>query len=97
MFIWLPDRLEGERLLVVGAGSTVKELAYLVPHYHKVVLSDPCEQNLAELRKWVAEDPDAIKWSRIFKQYSQRAGKGYAYSYLFALYSFCLYHNICYI
>ena len=47
MFIWLPDKLEGERLLVVWAGPTIKELAYLVPHYRKVVLNDPCEQNLA--------------------------------------------------
>ena len=91
MFIWLPDKLEGERLLVVGAGPTVKELAYLVPHYREVVLSDPCEQNLAELRKWVARDPDAIKWSQIFKHYSQRAGKGYASLYLSAQYLLCLY------
>ena len=62
---------------MVGAGPTVKELAYLVPHYRNIVLSDLCEQNLAELRKWVTNDPDAIKWSRIFKHYSHRAGKGY--------------------
>ena len=67
-------KIRGDRLLVVGSGPSVYELAYLVPHYSNIVLSDVADRNLAEIRKWVQCDPCCYNFSPFFKHFATRAG-----------------------
>lgn len=49
--------------LDVGCGPTVHDALPLAPHAGEVLLSDCPPGNLAEVRKWLDDAPDAHDWS----------------------------------
>ncbi|XP_015919260.2 nicotinamide N-methyltransferase [Parasteatoda tepidariorum] len=57
------EKFSGARLLDLGSGPTVHNVATASAYFPHIVLSEFVESNCEQLRKWVRKDPDCIDWS----------------------------------
>ncbi|KAG8569251.1 hypothetical protein GDO81_014319 [Engystomops pustulosus] len=53
----------GNTLLDFGTGPTIYQLLSACEAFDKIIASDFLEQNRAEIRKWLRNDPDAFDWT----------------------------------
>ncbi len=52
-----------ETLLELGCGPVISHALPFVPYVSSFILSDYLDSNLDEIRKWVAQEPNAHNWS----------------------------------
>lgn len=55
-------KFRGDRLLDIGSGPTVYNVAVASFYFPNIILSDFVESNCEQLRKWLRKDADSIDW-----------------------------------
>jgi len=68
------EQFSGDRLLDLGSGPTVHNIATASAYFPNIILSEFVERNCEQLRKWVRNDPDCIDWT-LFLERVARAEK----------------------
>ncbi|XP_040181982.1 nicotinamide N-methyltransferase-like [Rana temporaria] len=59
--------VKGDLLIDFGAGPSIYQLLSACEAFNNIITSDFLEQNLAQLQKWLRNDPDALDWTKIVK------------------------------
>lgn len=75
MTMFNKGEISGERLLDIGTGPTVYNLAGAASHFSDIFLSDFSEANRNALWRWLVKDPQAIDFSHIFEYVGGRQQK----------------------
>ncbi|XP_073459222.1 nicotinamide N-methyltransferase-like [Aquarana catesbeiana] len=66
--------VKGDLLIDFGAGPAIYQLLSACEAFNNIITSDFLEQNLAQLQKWLRNDPDAFDWTRIVKYVCELEG-----------------------
>ncbi|GFS57967.1 indolethylamine N-methyltransferase [Trichonephila clavipes] len=68
----------GNRMLELGSGPTVHNIATASAYFSHIVLSEFVESNCEQLRKWLRKDPDMLDWTIFLERVARAEGrKGY--------------------
>uniref|UniRef100_A0A2L2YJD4 Indolethylamine N-methyltransferase n=1 Tax=Parasteatoda tepidariorum TaxID=114398 RepID=A0A2L2YJD4_PARTP len=62
------EKIDGERLLDLGSGPTVHNVATASSYFSRIVLSELVENCCEEIRKWLRKDPDCVDWSPMLER-----------------------------
>ncbi|GFU61601.1 indolethylamine N-methyltransferase [Nephila pilipes] len=65
----------GNRMLELGSGPTVHNVATASAYFSHIVLSEFVESNCEQLRKWLKKDPDMLDWSMFLERVARAEGK----------------------
>jgi nicotinamide N-methyltransferase len=69
--IELDELRNGGSLLDVGTGPSMQTTFLTSKLFDRIVLTDYCDSNRAELVKWLSKEPDAHDWSQTVKYVAQ--------------------------
>jgi hypothetical protein len=65
-----------EKAIDIGSGPTLHQIIPLIPYVKELHLSDFLPQNLAEIKKWLNDEPDAHNWDKYIHYVVELEGNG---------------------
>ncbi|GBL97519.1 Indolethylamine N-methyltransferase [Araneus ventricosus] len=65
----------GTRMLEIGSGPTVHNIATASAYFPYIVQSEFVESNCEQLRKWLRKDPDSLDWTIFLQRVARAEGK----------------------
>ncbi|XP_054715608.1 indolethylamine N-methyltransferase-like [Uloborus diversus] len=65
----------GSRLLDLGSGPTVHNIATASAFLPHIILSEFVEANCQQLRKWLNKDPESADWTPFFRRVARAEGR----------------------
>jgi hypothetical protein len=65
-----------DKAIDIGSGPTLHQIIPFIPYVKELHLSDFVPENLAEIKKWLNEEPDAHDWDKYIQYVLELEGKG---------------------
>ncbi|GIX92961.1 indolethylamine N-methyltransferase [Caerostris darwini] len=65
----------GERMLEIGSGPTVHNIATASAYFPYIVQSEFVESNCEQIRKWLRKDPDCLDWRAFLQRIAGAEGR----------------------